>query len=491
MWAAIRLIRAVRVFAIIFLSYMWQMSWARLWPKRYATSVRWKKIHRRNARRMYKGFVRLRGVYIKLGQILSIMGTFLPKEYVEELEALQDDVPPASYRSITKTFYKSFKKAPTEVFAKFEKEPIAAASLGQVHEARNEAGDRLAVKILYPNVATIIKVDLKVLGWALSIYKNFVPLQQIERVHEQLSDMLTRETDLINEAAMIVRMSKNFIGDPDVLFPVVYPEWSSHDVMTMTFMDGVKVTRKDALSRLGLASDAVATKLIKIFYKQLFIDRFFHADPHPGNFFVQRGPEGQPRIVVLDLGSATELRDNLADGMFDILQGLMTRTDDLVVKGIDEMGFVHPDGNRALLERTTRKYFEKLLNLNITDFGKIDPAVAQQLADPDMKRDELRELMSSIAYPEGWFYVERAAVIMFGLSATLAPKLNGIQVGFPYIMQFIMDRNAQRMAGVAAAAVAAKAEPHKLEAGSAPKPDVSMADLAKADADGAVEALLN
>lgn len=450
MWAAIRLIRATGVFAIIFLSYLWQMSWARLWPSRYGTSTRWKKIHRRNARRMYRGFVRLRGVYIKLGQILSIMGTFLPKEYVEELEALQDDVPPASYAKITKTFYKSFKKSPTECFASFEKEPIAAASLGQVHEARNAKGDRLAVKILYPNVATIIKVDLKVLGWALSIYKNFVPLQQIERVHEQLGDMLTRETDLVNEAAMIDRMSKNFAGDPDVLFPTVYPEFSSHDVMTMTFMDGVKITRKDALSKLGLEADAVATKLIKVFYKQLFIDRFFHADPHPGNFFVQKGPDGQPRIVVLDLGSATELRQNLADGMFDILQGLMTRKDDLVVRGIDEMGFVDPNGNRALLERTTRKYFEKLLNLNITDFGKIDPAVAQQLSDPDMKRDELRELMKSIAYPEGWFYVERASVIMFGLSATLAPKLNGIQVGFPYIMQFIMESNARRLAEVPA-----------------------------------------
>ena len=87
----------------------------------------------------------------------------------------------------------------------------------------------------------------------------------------------------------------------------------------------------------------VATKLIKVFYKQLFIDRFFHADPHPGNFFVQKGPQGQVRIVVLDLGSATELRANLADGMFDILQGLMTRKDDLVVKGIDEMGFMAPD----------------------------------------------------------------------------------------------------------------------------------------------------
>src|SRR6266567_2430538 len=125
MWAAIRLIRATRVFLVIFLSYMWQVSWARLWKTRYGTGARWRQIHRRNARRMYKGFVRLRGVYIKLGQILSIMGTFLPREYVEELEALQDDVPPSSYKEIATTFIQSFGKEPHDVFAKFEEVPIA------------------------------------------------------------------------------------------------------------------------------------------------------------------------------------------------------------------------------------------------------------------------------------------------------------------------------------------------------------------------------
>jgi predicted unusual protein kinase regulating ubiquinone biosynthesis (AarF/ABC1/UbiB family) len=446
MSAAIRLVRALRVFVVIFLSYMWQMSWARLWPSRYNTRARWKAINRRNARRMYKGFVRLRGVYIKLGQILSVMGTFLPREYTEELEALQDDVPPQSYRKIRTTFVKSFGKRPDEVFTRFEPVPIAAASLGQVHQARNAAGDRLAVKILYPNVRTIIAVDLRVLGWALRVYRNFVPLQQIERVHEQLADMLAREADLANEARCIRRMAQNFAGDPDVVFPTVFPEWSTSTVMTMTFMDGVKISNKGALAELALDPYDVATKLIRVFYKQLFVDRFFHADPHPGNFFVQRGPQGQVRIVVLDLGSATDLRDNLADGMFDILSGLMTRKDDLVVKGIDTMGFMAEGGDRALLERTVRRYFEKLLSVNIKDFGKIDPAVAQQLADPDMKRDDLRELMKSVAYPEGWFYVERAAVIMFGLSSALAPKLNGIHVGFPYVTQFIMERNAKRIA---------------------------------------------
>jgi predicted unusual protein kinase regulating ubiquinone biosynthesis (AarF/ABC1/UbiB family) len=226
----------------------------------------------------------------------------------------------------------------------------------------------------------------------------------------------------------------------------VYPDWSSKTVMTMSFMDGVKITKKDALANLALDPNDVATKLIKVFYKQLFIDRFFHADPHPGNFFVQKGPDGQVRIVVLDLGSATELSANLADGMYDILAGLMSRKDDLVVQGIHEMGFVAPGGDRNLLERTVRKYFEKLMNLNITDFGKIDPKVAQQMADPELKREELRELMKSVAYPEGWFYVERASVIMFGLQAQLAPKLNGIHVGFPYVMQFMTERTKRATA---------------------------------------------
>jgi predicted unusual protein kinase regulating ubiquinone biosynthesis (AarF/ABC1/UbiB family) len=196
----------------------------------------------------------------------------------------------------------------------------------------------------------------------------------------------------------------------------------------------------------------VATKLIQMFYKQLFADRFFHADPHPGNFFVQRGPQGQPRIVVLDLGSASDVTDNLAQGMLDILTGMMTRNDDLVVQGIETMGFVAEGGDRALLEKTVRKYFEKLLNLNISDFSKISPDMAKDLADFDMKRDELRELMKSIEYPPGWFYVERAVVIMFGLSATLAPKLNTFQIGFPYIMKFLTDQRARQAAKAAPAA---------------------------------------
>src|SRR5690349_11676920 len=375
------------LFGRIFASYMVQLGLTRLFG-RARMRRRLGAIHRRNAKRLYKGFVRLRGVYIKLGQILSIMGNFLPRAYAEELERLQDEVPPTSFRSIKQAVQQSLGKAPTEAFATFNEKPLAAASLGQVHEATTREGDRVAVKVLYPNVATIIKVDLRVLGWALKVYQRFVPLQQLERVHEQLSDMLARETDYVNEARCIERMSKNFANDPDVLTPAVYSALSTDKVLTMSYMEGVKISKLGALEKLQLDPYAVATKLVQVFYKQLFFDKFFHADPHPGNFFVQRGPEGQVRLVILDLGSASEVPDNLVNGMLDILSGLMTRQDTLVVNGIEEMGFVAVDGDRELLERVTKTYFEKLLNLNITDFSRIDPAVAQSLADPNLKKEE-------------------------------------------------------------------------------------------------------
>src|SRR5262249_36908507 len=149
---------------------------------------RWKRVHRVNARRLYRGIIKLRGVFIKMGQVLSIMGTFLPRAYAEELEGLQDQVPPHPFDEMRRSFAASLGRGPAEVFARFDEQPLAAASLGQVHRARMHDGTDVAVKILYPNVATVIRVDLRVLRWGMRLYALFVPVRALERVIDQLEE---------------------------------------------------------------------------------------------------------------------------------------------------------------------------------------------------------------------------------------------------------------------------------------------------------------
>ena len=460
MFLALRLIRALAIFGLIFGSYMLQLGLVRVLGRRvrepdgYVTRIvpDWLKARRRrvdanNARRLLRGMLRLRGVFIKMGQILSIMGGFLPKVYGKELEQLQDAVPPQPFSSIDRTIRKSLGKAPEELFRDIEKEPIAAASLGQVHVAHLHDGRKVAVKVLYPGIRGIIAVDMRVVRVAMLVYKRFVPVVGIERVHESLVDLLRRETDYLHEGACMERMAKNFAGDPGIVFPEVVHDLTTGDVLTMTFMEGIKITRLEEQRAAGVPTAEVAVRLIQAFYKMMFLDRFFHADPHPGNFLVEPRSDapGGFRLVVLDFGAACEAHDNLIDGMIEILKGFFSQDDAAVVRGFRRMGFVAPGGNDKLLEKTVKSYFSKLLKLkdrSAAALMRAKPEQLERLANPDVERGELQELMRSFEYPEDWFYVERACVVMFWLAAQIDPSLDTVTVGFPYVMPLLAQQPA-------------------------------------------------
>jgi predicted unusual protein kinase regulating ubiquinone biosynthesis (AarF/ABC1/UbiB family) len=219
-------------------------------------------------------------------------------------------------------------------------------------------------------------------------------------------------------------------------------------------MEGVKITKVDELDRLGIDRHKLATRLVQSFYKQLFVDRFFHADPHPGNFLVQKGPGGVPHIVVLDFGAISEVGDELVDGALEVLQGIMTADGPMVLKGFRRMGFVAPGGNEKLLEETVMTYFRKLLKIKDHSAGALmraDRRDLEKLASPQMERDELQELMRSIAYPEGWFYVERASVIAFWLVGQIDPELDTMSIGVPYVLPLVMQKQMASMAAGGAA----------------------------------------
>ncbi|WP_437482920.1 AarF/UbiB family protein [Sorangium sp. So ce1014] len=460
MTLAVRLLRALFTFSVILTSYLIQLGLGRVFAMRLGRgraarelpgwlTARRARVDQNNARRLLRAMLKLRGVFIKLGQVLSIMGGFLPRAYGKELEQLQDQVPPHPFSDLEAALRASFGRTATELFASIERAPLAAASLGQVHVARLRDGRKVAVKFLYPGIRGIIAVDLRVLRLAILVYKRFVPVGRIERVHESLVDLLRRETDYLHEAACMERMAENFEGDAGLAFPEVIHELTTRDVLTMTFMEGIKITRLDALRSAGVAPSDVALRLVQAFYKMLFADRFFHADPHPGNFLVAaRSAEegGGFRLVVLDFGAICEARDELIDGLLDILKGIFAQDDAAVVRGFRRMGFAAPGANDALLERTVKAYFAKLLKIRDRTpaaLMRARPEQLEKLADPELERGELQELMRSFEYPEDWFYVERACVLLFWLAAQIDPNLDTMAAGFPYLMPLMAEREAR------------------------------------------------
>ncbi|MCB9626582.1 MAG: AarF/ABC1/UbiB kinase family protein [Sandaracinaceae bacterium] len=480
----VRLVRALFILGRIFTSYLFQLALLKVFRKwtpdpetgrEVADMPAWlvrrqARIDDKNAKRLLAGMLSLRGVYIKLGQVLSVMGGFLPDAYARELESLQDAVPPQPWDVMAKAFEDSLGKPPSAVFKSIEREPLAAASLGQVHVAYSADGAKYAVKVLYPGIRDVVRVDLRVVRLGLRLYRMFVPVQNISAVYDALVDLLERETNYVHEAACMSRMAKNFESEEDILFPEVIAEASSAEVLTMTFMEGIKITRFDEYERLGIDRDAVAERLVKCFYRQLFLDRFFHADPHPGNFLVQAGPTPKtPKIVILDFGAISETPQHVIDGMVDVLRGFFEQNDALVLSGIDTLGFVAPDGDRALLEQTVKTYFAKLLKIQDITAGALMRANSKELealADPEVARRELRGLMKSVRYPDDWFYVERAAVMSFWLIGQLAPDLDAMKIGFPYVLPLLAARTA------AAPTAMATAAPAKAAASASASPSV-------------------
>ena len=454
-----RFTRALLAFALILGDYLVQRWLTKLVaPRRFDPEsgikrrkrpawldARRARVDERNAQRTLDAMLRLRGVYIKLGQVLSIMGGFLPRVYTKKLSVLQDKVPPHSFAEVEAVFRAQFGKPPDELFARIERVPVAAASLGQVHVAWLHDGSKVAVKVLYPGIRDVIRIDMMIVRLAIRVYKRFVPVDSIENVYHSLVDLLRRETDYLHEAVCMKRMAENFTSEPDILFPSVIGALTTRDILTMTFMEGVKITNFEALEALGIDRRTVATRLVQSFYKQLFVDRFFHADPHPGNFLVQRGDDGKMRLVVLDFGAISEAKTEIIDGLMDVVQALFTNDVEKLIDGFLHMGFVAENADRKTLGELARTYFGKLMKFQDRSPGaflKRDPReLAREFGNPEVELDDVRELMKSVHYPDTFFYVERASVLLFWLSATIDSTLDTVQVGFPYVLPLLMQRN--------------------------------------------------
>jgi ubiquinone biosynthesis protein len=429
----LRALRALRLFWTIIGSYALVWVFSRYSSPR-VRDRRFKRAHRTNAERLATGFMDLRGVFIKTGQVLSVTGTFLPSAYGEALARLQDKVPARPFAEILGRLEEAFGADALAGFGSFEETPVAAASLAQVHRATARDGRALAVKVLYPDIERLVRIDLGVLRSLLPVVKLLLPVSRVERVLDQLSAMLARETDYVHERQNIERLRAIFDGRTDVVVPQVDAELTRAGVLTMSFEAGVKINDREALAGIGVEPQAVAKLLVGCYFTMLFQHRVFHADPHPGNFLVRPGPQ----LVILDYGAVEEVTERLQQGMKRVVLGIMTRNDDEILGGLEHMGFVAEGGDRELLARVGREYLAVLGSVKIDDFSKLDREQMEKLSGYDQMRGKLRQVMKSVEYPEGYFYVERTLALLFGLVGQLAPKLGLPGLVMPYASQAFM-----------------------------------------------------
>jgi len=257
--------------------------------------------------------------FVKFGQIMSSRADNLPPDWQEQLDLLQSDVPPFSTEKVNQTITGELGAPPDEIFAEFDPDPLAAASTAQVHKATLVDGTKVVVKVQRPNIDVTVKADLNVmrdLSQRIQGGREWAQNIDLRGLVAEFADGILRELDYRNEANNARYLAANMAMFPEIHIPIIYGPYSTSKVLTMEFVDGVKITDVHALDAANLDRSAIAEVFVKAMMKQTLFDGFFHADPHPGNVLVNL-ETGE--IVFLDLGLMGELNREQRMALGDLL----------------------------------------------------------------------------------------------------------------------------------------------------------------------------
>ena len=297
----------------------------------------WELQHRRGAGRVLDAAAALGGTLIKAAQFASSRPDLLPAAYVERLSELQDRVPPRPWTVMEKAVAREIGRPVSEVFEEFDPEPIASASIAQVHRARLADGRTVAVKIQYPGIASLMEADLAALEGIFGVISRLEPSVNLQPVLSYLRWTLPVELDFRREAEAIKDLKRVIGRRDDVVVPEVVEGLNTERLLVMELVEGVKITDREGLLSAGIEPGKVAELLVDVYAEQLFELGVLHADPHPGNLLVQNGPEG-PALVLLDHGLTLAVPPELVAALKEAIEALQTGDFEALAEALGKAG---------------------------------------------------------------------------------------------------------------------------------------------------------
>ena len=367
--------------------------------------------------------------FIKMGQILSTRPDLLPVEFIKELPRLQDEVPPFSFLEVKEIIEKEFKKSLGRVFSYFGEHPLAAASIGQVHRARTLDEDEVVVKVQRPNIHQTIKVDLEIMMHLAGLMEKHLEgwdIQQPTKIVEEFARTLEKELDYGLEAAYVERFARQFTDDPTVYVPKIFREATSSRVLTMEWINGVKASDIDRLEKEGLDRCKIARQGFDLIMKQIFVQGFFHADPHPGNVFIL--PDNV--ICYIDFGMMGRIDLKSRENFADLIMSIVHRDEVEASNAMLRLAVSDGESNRHSLERDVAEFIDRHFYrpLKELELGKL--------------LHQLLEMASRhyLRISPDLFMMIKALSTVEGLGRALDPDFDIIKQASPFVRQIQIDR---------------------------------------------------
>ena len=412
-----------------FLRKIWGQKW---YNKRILA------LHIHNAERVRDAILELKGLFIKLGQLLSILTNFLPEAFQKPLEALQDQIPPRPFSLVRERVLRELGKPIEELFAYFDENALAAASIGQAHRARLHDGTEVVVKVQHADIEKVTQIDLEIILRLTRISAWFFDIKGMDYIYTQVRKMIEEELDYLREANSMEQIRVNLVEETGIAVPLVHRSYSTGKVLTTTWHEGVKISNLTQLDDWQLDRREIASRLLKAYCRMLFKDGFYHADPHPGNILVQQNG----MVTLLDFGAVAPLSNALREGIPQLIEAAVRNDTTAMIAALHTMGFLADNKDAEKMAEkmlnALRNFLQnevKLEGLNFKDI-EVDPfnnslfSLIQDIG--------LTGVAGTVQVPKDYVLLNRMITLLLGLCNALDPKLNPLDVVRPYAKQFLL-----------------------------------------------------